>query len=533
MPLGYLLWHTFVNDGQLTLDSFREAYGTYGLGSMLASSAVFAAGSSALAIVTGTLLAYLVMRTDVPGRAFLFAAALAPVVVPGLLYTIAWIFLASPRTGALNRLLEPVLGPGTFDVFSMGGMIVAEGLHLAPLVFLLMVAAFRSIDPALEESALVAGARLPTLLRRVTFPLARPALLAAVLIVGVRAVESFEVPALLGIPGGIWVFTSRIWRALGEHPLDLGEAGAYAVVLLAMTTLGVVAAGRLTGRSRRFETLTGRRSAQRRIPLGRWRPAALVFVSAYVLVAVVLPLLALVYASTQPHYRALSLESLSGATLDNYASVLTDSQMLRSLGNSVLLAVGTATAVTLATAVVAWLVVRARVPGGSLLDSLVFLPIAVPGIVLGVALLAVYLRLPLPVYGTLWILLIAYFTRFMPYGMRYASSSMTQIARELEESAATCGARWWQAFRRVLLPLALPGLAAGWITVVVFSLRELSSSILLYSPGNEVLAITIWEQYENGQFTELAALGVLMVIGLVCLVTISYRLAGRAGLRNV
>jgi iron(III) transport system permease protein len=358
-------------------------------------------------------------------------------------------------------------------------------------------------------------------------------LLAALLIVGVRAVESFEVPALLGIPGGIWVFTSRIWRALGEHPLDLGEAGAYAVVLLAMTTLGVVAAGRLSGRSRRFETLSGRRSAQRRIPLGRWRPAALAFVGAYVLVAVVLPVLALVYASTQPYYRALSVESLSGATFDNYAAVLTDSETLRSLGNSIVLAVGTATAVTLATAVVAWLVVRARVRGGSLLDSLVFLPIAVPGIVLGVALLAVYLRMPLPVYGTLWILLIAYFTRFMPYGMRYASSSMAQMARELEESAATCGARWWQTFRRVLLPLALPGLAAGWITVLVFSLRELSSSILLYSPGNEVLAITIWEQYENGQFPELAALGVLMVIGLVCLVTISYRLAGRAGLREV
>jgi len=137
------------------------------------------------------------------------------------------------------------------------------------------------------------------------------------------------------------------------------------------------------------------------------------------------------------------------------------------------------------------------------------------------------------VYGTLWILFIAYFTRFMPYGMRYASSSMAQVGRELEESAETCGARWWQTFRRVLLPLALPGLAAGWITVVVFALRELSSSILLYSPGTEVLAITIWEQYENGQFPELAALGVLMVVGLVGLITLAYRLAGRAGLREV
>jgi iron(III) transport system permease protein len=184
------------------------------------------------------------------------------------------------------------------------------------------------------------------------------------------------------------------------------------------------------------------------------------------------------------------------------------------------------------TAFASWLVVRTRTPGRWLVDNLAFLPLVIPGLVLGVALLFVYLRVGLPIYGTLWILFIAYFTRYMPYGMRYSSTSMYQIGRELEESAQTSGASWFQSFRRVILPLLAPGLVAGWIYIVIVSVRELSSSILLYSPGKEVLSIVIWEQYQNGQFTQLAALGMMMVGALVVLVTIAYKLGARIGVRE-
>ncbi|MGZ8741058.1 MAG: ABC transporter permease [Gaiellaceae bacterium] len=532
VPLGYLVWRAFFREGAPTTAFFERAYSEYGLGTMLANSLWFAAGATMLAVTVGTLLAYLVVRTDIPAKTFLFAASLAPLVLPGVLYTVSWIFLASPRSGALNEALAHV-GIGPISIFGVWGMVLVEGLHLAPLVFLLMFAAFRSIDTSLEETALVAGARLTTVFRRVTLRLVAPALSAAVLIVAVRSIEAFEVPALLGIPGGVWVFTSRIWRSLSGYPLQLGEAAAYALPLLVLTSLGLLLHGRLGRRAPRFQSITGKGFRSKPISLGAWRWPALCFGVAYVVVAVVLPVLILVYASTQRFYAPPSIDGFSSMTLDNYREVLGDGKTIHAFQNSLILGAGTATAVMLFMALAAWVLTRTRVPGRGLIDALAFLPIAVPGIVLGVALLFVYLRLPLGVYGTLWILFIAYCTRFMPYGMRYASVSMAQVGRELEESARASGATWWQTFRRVLFPLALPGLIAGWTTILILSLRELSSSILLYSPGKEVLSIRIWEQYQSGKLALVAALGILMTALLTILSVIAYKVGTRAGLRAV
>ncbi|MPZ72579.1 MAG: ABC transporter permease subunit, partial [Nitriliruptorales bacterium] len=239
VPLGYLFWGTFWDGTSVTLRFFREAYQAYDLLGMISNSVWFAFGSTVLSITIGTLLAYLVVRTDVPFKGLMFAASLVPLIIPGILHTIAWIFLASPRVGVVNKVLEPVFGPGTLNIFGIWGMIFVEGLHLSPLVFLLMVAAFRSMDPSLEESALMSGARLRTVFRRITIPLTKPALFASILIMTVRALEAFEVPALLGIPRGVWVFTSRIWRVLNTYPPNFGQAGAYAMSLLVLTTLGV------------------------------------------------------------------------------------------------------------------------------------------------------------------------------------------------------------------------------------------------------------------------------------------------------
>jgi iron(III) transport system permease protein len=532
VPLLFLLWGAFFDAAGLTLRYFEEAYTEVGLTEMVGNSLVFAGGSTAVAVVIGTFLAYLNVRTDVPLRALFFAASLVPLVIPGILYTISWIFLLSPRIGLLNRLVEPILGPRSMDIFSMPGMILVEGLHLSPIVFLLMVAAFRSMDPSLEESALMSGARLPTMIRRITLPLVRPALVGALLVMVVRTLEAFEVPALLGIPNGVWVFTSRIWRALDSFPPGFGVAGAYAISLLAITSVGIYLHSRLGRRGRAFQTVTGKGFRPRPLELGRWRWPAAILVVIYFTVAVVLPLAILLYASTQRFYSVPSLQSLGRASLENYAYILDLDQARRALVNSFVLGIGSATAVMLVMAVIAWLVVRTRLPGRSVLDGLASFPLAIPGLVMGVALLFVYLRVPLPIYGTLLILFIAYFTRYMPYGIRYASTSMFQISGELEESAQTSGASWLQTFRMVILPLLVPGLVAGWIYIVMVSFRELSSSILLYSPGNEVLSIVIWEQYENGQFTELAALGVIMVAILLVIVGVAYKLGARVGLRE-
>lgn len=533
VPLGYLLWATFTDGGTFSLDAVARAYSSNSLGKMAVSSVVFAVGTSILAVSLGTILAYLTMRTDMPAKRLLFVAALTPLVIPGILHTIAWIFLTNPRIGLVNQLFDLLPGSPTFDIFSMQGMIFVEGLHLAPLVFLLMAAAFRSMDPSLEESALSSGASLPRVFARITLPMVRPALFAAILITVIRALEAFEVPALLGIPRGIWVFTSRIWRALDGFPSDFGLAGAFALSLLVITSVLVYLHTRLGRRSKRYQTVTGKGFRPHVVPLGSWKTPATVFAVVYVVVAVALPLLILLYVSTQRFYATPSLETISNATLDNYRYTFTHPQVLRALRNSLMLGTGAATAIVLLTAIASWFVVRSRTRGRWLVDNLASIPLIIPGLVVGVALLVIYIRTPVPIYGTIWILFIAYLTRYVPYGMRYSSTSMYQVGSELEESAHTSGAGWWYTFRRVHLPLMVPGLIAGWIYIVVVSVRELSSSILLYSPGNEVLSVLIWEQWENGQFTELAALGIVMVALLIVLVVVAQRLGARIGIREI
>jgi iron(III) transport system permease protein len=531
VPLGYLLWGTFFDETGFTLDFFREAYSAFGLMEMVGNSLLFAAGSTVLAVSLGTLLAYLIVRTDVPLKGLMFATSLVPLIIPGILHTIAWIFLLSPRIGVFNKLLEPIFGPGTFNVFSMWGMTLIEGLHLSPLVFLLMFAAFKSMDPSLEESALMSGARLGTVFRRITMPLVKPALFAGILVMTVRALESFEVPALVGIPAGIWVFTSRIFRVLSVFPRSFGQAGAYSMSLLILTSIGVYLHSRFSRHAKSYQTVTGKGFRPRPMELGKWRWPATGLILAYFFVAVVMPVVILLYSSTQNFYQVPSMETLSNMTLDNYRYTFSQDQTVRALKNSFILGIGSATGVMFLMAVGSWIVVRTKITGRWMVDNLAFLPLVVPGLVLGVSLLFVYLRHPLPIYGTIWILFIAYFTRYMPYGMRYASTSMYQISSELEECAETSGASWWQAFRRVLLPLLMPGLVAGWIYIITVSVRELSSSILLYSPGNEVFSIVIWEQWNNGQYTELASLGIVMVVALVLLVTVAHKLGAKVGIR--
>jgi iron(III) transport system permease protein len=532
VPLGFLLWQTFVHDGTLTIASFRSAYSAVGLGTMTANSLIFAFGSAALSIAIGTVLAYLIVRTDVPGKPLMFAASLVPLIIPGIMHTISWIFIASPQIGVLNQwLIEPLTGR-PFNVNTLAGMILVEGLHLAPLVFLLMVAAFRSMDPALEESAIMSGASLPTVFRRITVPLARPALYASILIIVVRGLESFEVPALIGLPAHIWVFTSRIWSVLNSTPPDYSQAGAYAMSLLVLTSIGILWHSRLAKRARAFQTVTGKGFRPRPVQLGAWRWPATALIYLYFLVAVVLPLFILIYASTQGFYSPPSRYTMTHMTTSNYVEVIHDPLFTHAVRNSLILGLGCATAVMALTAVASWRVVRTNLPGRWLLDNLAFLPLVIPGLVLGVAILSIYLRTSLPIYGTLWILFIAYLTRFMPYGMRYASTSMFQIGRELEESAQMSGASWFQAFRRIVIPLLMPGLVAGWIYILIVSVRELGASVLLYSPGKEVLSIVIWEQYRNGALPQVAATGVMLVTALLVLVTVAYKLGAKIGVRE-
>jgi iron(III) transport system permease protein len=540
IPLGFLLWqsfftpHTAAKPAEFTLQNYAAAYTSMQTARLFINSLTFAAGTAAFSLVVGTALAWMNERTNTPFKRLFFGLALVPLIIPGILFTISWIMLASPKIGIFNLLLQHWFQTSTvfFNVYTLWGMIWVDGLHYSPMAFLLMTAAFRSMDPALEESAAMSGAALWQIVRRITLALSWPAIFATLLILFVRAIESFEVPALLGMPGGVFVFTSAIYEAIHRYPSQIGLAAAYGVTLLAVTSIGIWFQARLSASGSRYSTVTGKGFRPRRIDLGRWRYlTAAIFVVYFVLV-VAAPLAILVWSSVQQYYSVPSMAALQNLTLEPYRFILNHPTFARALWNSLLLCVGSATIIMLVTAVICWIVVKTRIPGRWLLDNLASLPIVFPGLVLGLSIMVFYLNFDVGLYGTIWILLIAYVTRFMPYGIRYNTASMLQIHKELEESAAMSGASWWASFTRVVLPLLKPGLIAGWIYIAIVSLRELSSSILLYSPGTEVMSIMIWELWENGQYVELSALGVMLIVLLFVMVMLAQLAGSRFGVRD-
>lgn len=537
VPLVFMVWQsllsaeTATSAARFTLDNYRTAYASADTARLFANSLQFALGSAALAFAFGALLAWINERTDTPFKSLFFALALVPLIIPGILFTVSWIFLGSPKIGILNRVLQYAFGTDFvfINIYSIPGMIWVDGLHYSPVAFLLMSAAFRSMDPSLEESALMSGATLPQITFRVTVRLAWPATAAALVILFVRALESFEVPALLGLPVGIEVYTSAIYDAIHSYPSQVGLASAYGLTLLVITSLCIYLNARIGQHGRRYSTVTGKGFRPRVIGIGRWRYLTSAIFIVYVLLVIVLPFLVLLWSSLQRFYTVPSLAALKHLTFASYRSVLAYPEIGTAIRNSIALSLGSATLIMLATSALCWIVVRTRLPARWLIDNLASLPLVFPGLVLGLSIMVCYLTLPIGIYGTIWIMLIAYVTRFLPYGMRYNTASLLQVHQELEESAAMSGASFAATFMRVVLPLLKPGLIAGWIYIVIVSIRELASSILLYSPGTEVVSITIWELWQNGQYVELSALGVMMILVLLCFVVLAQFIGRRFG----
>jgi iron(III) transport system permease protein len=540
IPLGFLIWQSFFTPqtadkaAQFTFGNYVEAYGSPETARLFWNSVQFAIGTSCFSFIVGTALAWMNERTNTPFKNLFYALSIIPLIIPGILFTVAWILLASPKIGIVNLVLKNWMGLENhlFDIYSLWGMIWTDGLHYSPMAFLLMSAAFRSMDPALEESAMMSGANVFQVAWRVTLRLSWPAVFATMLILFVRALESFEVPALLGLPVGIQVFTSSIYQAVHRYPSQVGLASAYAVILLAITTVGVYFQSRLSSRGSKYATMTGKGFRPRQIDLGPWRWVTASIFIVYFMLIVVLPFAVLLWSSFQKFYSVPSWHALQNLTLDPYRFILTYPNLTRSVVNSLLLAFGSATIIMLVTSVICWIVVKTKLPGRWLLDNVASLPMVFPGLVLGLAIMIFYLNFDIGIYGTIWIMFIAYITRFMPYGLRYNTTSMLQIHKELEESAAMSGASWGTTFRRIILPLLKPGLVAGWIYVMIVSIRELSSSILLYSPGTEVVSIVIWELWENGQYVELSALGVMLILALFVLVLVAQWLGKKFGVKE-
>jgi iron(III) transport system permease protein len=538
VPLAFLVYTSLQVPGSedpwaLTLDNYARVLGASNSAAIVLNSLLFALGGTVGAIALGTLLAWMVERTDAPLRSVTYATMFVSMALPGTFKVIGWIIMLGPRAGFLNQWSTRLFGPdAVFNIFTLGGMILVETLLWAPVVFLLVSGPLRQMDPSLEEAAQMSGADRLQVVRRVTYPLLTPAVLAVALLGFVRMLESFEVPALVGLPGRTLVLTSSIYLGMTRGLVaSYEEPSAYAVLLMIPVAVGLYFYLRMTRHAQKFQVVTGKGFRPRIVQLGRARWLAGV-VMVGTLVLLLLPMLALAWTSFFTFVVPPSLEALSKANLDNYAKVGSTPRLLAALWNTLVTSLVSATVVMLLTTVAAWVAIRSRIRSRQLLDYLSIVPLTFPGIVLGLALLEVYLRVPIPIYNTLWILMIAYITRYEPYAMRYASAGLLQIHAELEESAAVSGARWWQLFSRVTMPLMMPALIAGWAFVFLHAAIELSTSVLLAGPRSQVAAVFMFQLWQEGQVNEIGAFAVVLSVPLVILSLLLLRASQRYGIQR-
>ncbi len=495
------------------------------------NSLVFSIGSSAWALLFGTTLAWLAERSNAPFRALAYVSAFVSFAVPGLIKVIGWILLLGPEAGFINVAVGATTGiMPIFDLFSMSGMVLVEGFLWTPVVFLLMATPFRSMDPSLEDAAVVAGSTDWQVFKKVTFPLAMPSVLSVLTLTFIRSLEAFEIPALIGIPAGIEVFTTQIYLQLTEGYIpEYGFASAYSVILIAAVGLALIPYYRVTKHAHRFTTVTGKGFNPRRKDLGklRWLGGTLMLLLPLLQL---LPLTALMWASLTPYLQPPSMAVLRELSFHHYVAAFSNDQLVSSITNSLIISMTSATGAVFLAFVAAWLVARTNLKMRWTLDRMIMMPLVFPGIVMGVAILKMYLTLPIPLYGTIWIMVAAFAGRYLPYAMRFCHAGLLGIHKELEESATASGASWTQTARNIIVPLMMPALFAAWIYIFLITVRELSIALLLYSPGSEVISVVIWELWENGHVGTLAAYALGITAGTVLLASIFHKLTRRYSL---
>jgi iron(III) transport system permease protein len=536
-PLYYLLktsLYTTEADGsfgEFTFEYYADLLSSPRFFDRFVSSSLFAAGSGLVAFVLGAGQAWIVERTDTPLRRYVFLMAVVSLGIPHVLYTVAWLLILG-KSGPVNLFLMDIFGSDgpIFFVNGLWGMILVEGMIWAPLGFLLFSSVFRLSDVSFEEAALMSGAGILTVFRRITLKLATPAALALLLLVCVRAFEAFDIPALVGSAGGVSVLTTEIFESIRKDlPSNYGQAGAFSVVLMLVVMILLSLQRRLLKHAERYQSITGKGYRPNVIRLGRWRylTAGVLWLLFFVLL--VLPVGIIVLVSLLPFYDGLRFEVFSRVTFDNYRLVGQSASFRGAILNTIVMGASTATAVCLLTAGSAWLSVR-RYKGGWLLDQLATLPLIFPAIVLGVAFLQLFLNAPIAIYGTLSSLVVAAVVQYLPYGMRFCYAGASQVHRELEEAAQMSGAERLAIYFRIVLPLIAPSVAMSWLFVLLMSVRAVAMPILLAGPNSQIVAVTLFDLWGNGQITSLAAVGVTWTALMMCIGIMFYRLARRYGL---
>jgi iron(III) transport system permease protein len=528
LPLLSLVGGSLTAEGRLTLEHFRSAFGQRLYVQASLNSLVLGVATAVLSILIGFPMAWAVSRTDLPAKAFVHLTATLAYLTPPFLTAIAFVNLASPNAGLWNRLVRDTLGWSglTVDIFTMPGLIGVTALHTFPFVYFLAASALTSVDASVEDAARILGAGRWRIAIRITAPLVAPAVLSGALLAFVNAIALFGSQAILGLPGRVFTLPTRIYT-LFDYPPQYGLASALSLVFVALTVLAL-ALQRAYLAKRSYVTLGGKGMRREPVALGRARWGVLAFCVAVFLVAIVAPYATLVAVSFS---RSWGLQFWQNLTLAHYRFVLFEYDVTRrAILNSLILATLTATTAVLLGSVISWLDLRTRIVGRRWLDYASLVPLGLPGIVMAVALIQFWLRVPVPLYGTLAILLLAYTARFIPLGVRAANAALRQVDPSLEETARITGAGWLRTLRRVTLPLCRPGLVAGWLLVFVPAIQELSASILLFSAESITLAVAVYNLYETGYLEPVAALAIVNMVIIAVALALARRLGrGAAG----
>jgi iron(III) transport system permease protein len=542
VPLGLLIINSFRNvdagglhfglEG-LTLVNYANAYSNARTYSMIANSIMFAFGSMMVAFVLGGTLAFLYERTDLRFRGVIPVAVAIPLIMPGVVKGIAWIFLLSPKIGLLNQIWSDLGFSGPLlSAYSLTAMIWVEGISMTPLAFLLLAAVLHRMDPSLEEVSLGSGAPPLKTLIHVTLPLLAPGFAGAMLLLFIRAIDSFEIPILLGFNAGIFVFSTNIYWALRTaYPPAYGLGFSYSMTLIAFSVFGLYLYQRQLQQSERYAVVSGKGYRPRLIPLGRWQYAAWGFVLLFMIFGALLPTFILVWQSFFEFFTPPSWSAFAQMRLNKYGEVLGSQDFLLVVKNTMILALMSSVFVMFLSVLVSWMMHRTDFKGRKFLDFVTFMPYAIPGIAIGVAFMAIFLSFPNPLYNTIWILALAYVVNYLPIGTRFTHAAIVQIHKELEEAAWAAGAGFSRTLRYVWIPLLMPALRNGGFYLFVLSIKVMSIAALLHSPDSLVYSVYMWTVWDNGDLGGAAALSVLMIVFLSALLAISGRV--QLGLSNI
>jgi iron(III) transport system permease protein len=500
-----------------TLENFASVYLTPRTYEVLLNTVFFAVSSVFITLLITVPLVWILMRTDIPFKKTIYVLLTIGILIPVFLRTIAWILLLSPRIGLVNKWLQEflALSEPPFNLYSLTGMAFVQGVSFVPGAFFMLAAAYRSMDPSLEEAAYTAGvSKLRTFLR-INIPITLPAIAAVMVYLFMTAIAVFEVPAIIGLPSRIHVLSSLIYTSTTPSTglPDYGLAGAYGAIMLGLGLMLAYMYVRLVKQGKKYTVITGRGYRPRELALGGWKWVALGFVFFYLSIEVFIPFAVLVWASLLPYLQLPSAEAISSLTLKHYLEIPIHVG-LRPFINTLILMFSVPTITMILSVLVSWIVIRTQISFRGFLDTLAFIPHAVPGILMavGLAYLGLAYRDIFPIYGTVLIIVVAHTINWIAYGTRTTNSVMIQVHRELEEAGRVAGASAPRVLWKIVLPLVAAGVLNSWVWIGMLSYREVTMALTLYTRNNVVISTVVWQFWGSGWVPQVAALGVILIL---------------------